>query len=101
MSRCLSSALSALAWFAAAGTAWGQAAHPHPAAEPGHPTPPGEWYDQPNAEWVLLARGTAVLEFEAGERVALAAGDHLQIPPHARHRVEAVSVDAVWVALHY
>ena len=30
----------------------------------GQATPPGEWYDQPWAEWVLLLSGRAVLRFE-------------------------------------
>jgi cupin 2 domain-containing protein len=67
----------------------------------GCPTPPGEWYDQDRAEWVVLLRGHAVLEWEGGEKCPLSAGDFLVIPPHKRHRVESVSFDAVWLALHY
>ncbi len=69
----------------------------------GHATPPGQWYDQDRPEWVLLARGRAVLLFDGGceGRLELAAGDHLLIPARARHRVEAVSEDAVWLALHF
>lgn len=67
----------------------------------GHPTPAGQWYDQPGPEWVLLARGTARLQFDPGAPLDLVAGDHLLIPARARHRVEAVSEDAVWLALHF
>jgi cupin 2 domain-containing protein len=64
------------------------------------PTPEGQWYDQPDPEWVLLARGKAVLAFDGEASVALIAGDHLLIPARRRHRVASCSADAVWVALH-
>jgi cupin 2 domain-containing protein len=67
----------------------------------GCPTPPGEWYDQAWQEWVVLLRGTAVLQFDDGTECCLAAGDFLTIAPHQRHRVESVSNDAVWLALHF
>ncbi|MFZ3184939.1 MAG: cupin domain-containing protein, partial [Pseudomonas sp.] len=67
----------------------------------GQPTAAGCWYDQAAAEWVLLARGTATLQFEAGESLALKAGDYLLIPAHVKHRVECCSADALWLALHY
>lgn len=67
----------------------------------GQATPPGHWYDQPDPEWVMLARGTATLEFADGRRLDLSAGDHLLIPAHQRHRVAGCSVDAVWLALHF
>jgi cupin 2 domain-containing protein len=59
------------------------------------------WYDQPHGEWVLLARGEARLEFEGAGTLQLRAGDFLRIPAHCRHRVDEVSHDAVWLALHY
>lgn len=69
----------------------------------GQATPPGEWYDQPRDEWVVLLRGAAVLRFEdeATER-KLGPGDYLFIPAHARHRVEWTSETepTVWLALH-
>src|SRR5829696_214788 len=41
----------------------------------GHASPPGFWYDQDDAEWVLVLKGAAVLEFEdAPEPLRLAAG---------------------------
>ncbi|MFM1941091.1 MAG: hypothetical protein RI897_73 [Verrucomicrobiota bacterium] len=61
---------------------------------------PGFWYDQEQPEWVVLVRGTAVLEFEAG-RLDLTGGDALLIPQRLRHRVMRTSRDAVWLALHF
>jgi cupin 2 domain-containing protein len=52
-------------------------------------------------EWVLLARGEAVLRFENGEPIPLKAGDHLLIPARQKHRVESTSADALWLALHF
>ena len=66
----------------------------------GCPTPDGEWYDQDQDEWVLLAAGTAVLEIEGQDAVELRAGDHVFLPAHVRHRVARVSNKAVWLALH-
>jgi len=59
------------------------------------------WYDQDENEWVLLAKGEAVLEFEQDRKVLLKAGDYLLIPAHERHRVESCSKDAVWLALFF
>lgn len=67
----------------------------------GQPTPPGDWYDQPQPEWVLLVHGEAALTFESGEMLTLQQGDYLLIPARCRHRVESCSPDAVWLALHY
>lgn len=66
----------------------------------GQASPPGFWYDQPEDEWVALLRGAAVLAFEDGAR-ELSAGDFLTIPARMKHRVERVSQDAVWLALHF
>lgn len=68
----------------------------------GHAGAPGEWYDQPGDEWVALLAGTALLELASGERIALAPGDWLLLPAHARHRVAATSAEppCVWLAVH-
>jgi cupin 2 domain-containing protein len=66
----------------------------------GQPTPEGFWYDQAGEEWVLLARGSARLEFEGEGMLDLKSGDHLMIPAHCRHRVHFTSPDAIWIALH-
>ena len=67
----------------------------------GQVSPRGFWYDQMDPEWVMLARGTATLEFGGVGMLELKAGDSLTIPAHAKHRVDKVSEDAVWVALHF
>lgn len=61
---------------------------------------PGFWYDQSEPEWVVLMRGTAVLEFEDGP-MDLVGGDALLIPAGTKHRVVQTSIDAVWLALHF
>ncbi|AWB32469.1 cupin domain-containing protein [Orrella marina] len=88
----------------------------------GHACDPGFWYDQSWDEWVLVIRGSAVLELvqpaygegtirsegvacpdlrgadsegcdDAVQEVRLNAGDHLLIPAHLRHRVQSTSPD--------
>lgn len=70
----------------------------------GQASPPGFWYDQPQAEWVVLLSGSAVLRFadEPGPRV-LNPGDHLVIAPRRRHRIEATDANraTVWLAVHF
>ena len=68
----------------------------------GQSTPPGQWYDQADDEWVALLAGRATLRFEDGAVIELAPGDWLLIPAHLRHRVEATSADppCVWLAVH-
>ncbi len=67
----------------------------------GHPTPEGEWYDQEDTEWVSLLKGTSTLLYADGRKQEMVAGDALLIPPHEKHRVEAVSEDAVWLAVFF
>jgi cupin 2 domain-containing protein len=68
----------------------------------GQASPPGFWYDQPQAEWVLVLQGEAMLAFDdEPELRRLQAGDFLDIAPHRRHRVEATAVPTVWLAVHY
>ena len=67
----------------------------------GRPSPDGFWYDQPNAEWVALLQGKATLAVADEVPIELVAGDSLLIPAHLKHRVEQVSADAVWLAVHY
>ena len=67
----------------------------------GHPTPPNEWYDQAEYEWVSLIQGSATLLFETGEKIKLEKGDSITLKPHHKHRVEKVSDDAIWIALFY
>lgn len=65
-----------------------------------HASPPGFWYDQPADEWVMLARGSAELEFDDGRKQFLTPGDWLVIPAGCRHRVAATGPDTVWLAIH-
>jgi cupin 2 domain-containing protein len=69
-----------------------------------HASPEGFWYDQEWAEWVIVLQGSAGLHFE-GESAprALKAGDYVDIPAHARHRVAWTDAKepTVWLALHY
>ena len=70
----------------------------------GQASPPGFWYDQPEAEWVVVLAGAARLRFqdEAEARV-LGPGDCLDIAPHRRHRVDWTDPSAatVWLAVFY
>ncbi len=70
----------------------------------GQITSPDEWYDQTQGEWVLLLRGAAKLRFADEARARdLRPGDHLDITPHRRHRVEWTSPTepTLWLAVHY
>lgn len=66
----------------------------------GHPTPSGRWYEQPQTEWVALLRGEATIVYDDRPADHLQAGSTLLIEPNVKHRVEQVSDDAVWLALH-
>lgn len=69
----------------------------------GHASPEGFWYDQETPEWVLLLTGGARLRFEGEEPIELASGSFVNIPAHARHRVEWTDPNqpTVWLAVHY
>lgn len=70
----------------------------------GQSTPPGEWYDQDESEWVVLLSGEAQVRFEAsGDTLTLKPGDYIHLPARCRHRVESTAPDAAttWLALHY
>jgi cupin 2 domain-containing protein len=70
----------------------------------GHASPPGFWYDQPWAEWVVVLAGTAGVRFEGEADVkVLSEGDYVVIPARVKHRVESTSKDhaTIWLAVHY
>ena len=69
----------------------------------GHTTPAGQWYDQPQNEFVILLHGAARLAFEDGREIAMGTGDWLVIPAHSKHRVTWTDPeqDSVWLAVHY
>jgi cupin 2 domain-containing protein len=70
----------------------------------GQASPPGFWYDQPQAEWVIVLAGRAELRFaDDGATTRLEVGDWLHIPAHRRHRVEWTDPmqATVWLAVHH
>jgi cupin 2 domain-containing protein len=70
----------------------------------GQATPQDHWFDQVENEWILLLRGRAILRFEEeNEDRVLETGDYLNIPAHARHRVEWTSEEetTIWLAVFY
>lgn len=70
----------------------------------GQASPPGFWYDQDEAEWVVLLAGAARLRFEDEAEVRmLGPGDWLDIAPHRRHRVEWTDpvAPSIWLAVFY
>jgi cupin 2 domain-containing protein len=70
----------------------------------GQTTPKGSWFDQPQAEWVLLVQGAARLRLEdEPEERALQPGDWVNIPARVRHRVTWTdpACDTLWIAVFY
>lgn len=69
----------------------------------GHTAPAEGWYDQEEHEWVLILAGAGRIEFEDGAVMNLAAGDHVNIPAHCRHRVIWTDPDqtTLWLAVFY
>ena len=70
----------------------------------GEASPPGFWYDQPQAEWVIVLAGSARLRFEGDTAdTAMAAGDYVHIAAHRRHRVAWTdpAQATVWLAVHH
>jgi cupin 2 domain-containing protein len=70
----------------------------------GQASPPGFWYEQALAEWVIVLAGSAGVLFE-GEAAArtLRPGDYLHIPAGVRHRVEWTDAAhaTIWLAVHH
>ncbi|PIW28340.1 MAG: cupin [Rhodospirillales bacterium CG15_BIG_FIL_POST_REV_8_21_14_020_66_15] len=70
----------------------------------GQATPEGQWYDQPEDEWVVLLKGAAGLRIEGEDEArTLAPGDCVLLPARRRHRVEWTAAEGptVWLALHF
>lgn len=69
----------------------------------GQASPPGFWYDQEQAEFVLVVAGRAglLIEGEATPR-ELGPGSYVHLPAHCRHRVEwtDAATPTVWLAVH-
>jgi cupin 2 domain-containing protein len=70
----------------------------------GQASPDGFWYDQDEAEFIVLLAGAARLRFadEPTPR-SLTAGDTVEIAPHRRHRVEWTDPETptVWLVIFY
>ncbi len=68
----------------------------------GHASAPDFWYDQPQAEWVIVLQGAAKLQFEDG-MVEMKPGDFINIPAFKKHRVEWTTPDepTVWLGVRY
>lgn len=56
-------------------------------------------YVQEQDEWVVLLRGSAVLDV-AGEGLRLGPGDYLFLPAGTSHSVRSVSDGALWLGVH-
>jgi len=70
----------------------------------GQVSPPGFWYDQAEAEWVLLLAGAARLRFaDEPDARLIGPGDWVEIAPHRRHRVDWTdpAQPTVWLAVFY
>jgi cupin 2 domain-containing protein len=70
----------------------------------GHSSPGGFWFEQNEAEWVVVLKGAARLRFEGDELpIEMTAGDFVNIPAHRRHRVEWTTPDepTIWLAVFY
>ena len=70
----------------------------------GQSSPPGFWYDQAQAEWVIVLAGAALVMFEGDSAaIRMEPGDHVHIPAHRRHRVEWTdpAQATVWLAVHH
>lgn len=70
----------------------------------GQASPPDFWYEQADAEWVLLLAGEALLRFEdEAEARRLHSGDWLYIEPLRRHRVDWTppATPTIWLAIHH
>lgn len=67
-----------------------------------HSSPAGFWYDESEAEWVLVLKGATRLEFE-DRMVEMSPGDYINIPAHQKHRVGWTSPTepTIWLAVHY
>ena len=68
----------------------------------GHSSPEGFWYDQHEAEWVVVLKGAARLRFEdETSPTELRPGDSLHIRAHRKHRVEWTTPEepTVWLAV--
>ncbi len=61
------------------------------------------WYDQDEAEFVVLIEGFAKLEFENDCFLSMKKGDTILIHPHQLHRVAHTSMHppCIWLCVFY
>ncbi len=69
----------------------------------GQASPAAGWYDQDQAEWVMILQGEAIICVEDDGDYHLVAGSYLNIPAHTRHRVKWTipETETIWLAIHY
>ena len=69
----------------------------------GHASPATGWYDQDQAEWVMILQGEAIICVEDDRDYHLVVGSYLNIPAHTRHRVKWTipETETIWLAVHY
>jgi cupin 2 domain-containing protein len=70
----------------------------------GQASPPEFWYDQAWNVWVIVLKGSAILQLEdEPATLALGVGDYVFIPAMKRHRVEWTEPQqpTVWLAVHF
>ena len=68
----------------------------------GHCSPEAFWYDQDQAEWVIVLKGAARIELEDRE-IEMTPGSFLEIAAHQKHRVSWTTPEepTVWLAVFY
>ncbi|WP_072682612.1 cupin domain-containing protein [Arcobacter sp. LA11] len=68
----------------------------------GQSSPKDFWYEQEENEFVLLLKGSAILEFE-NKQVPLIEGEYINIKAFTKHRVKYTSKTepTVWLAIFY
>ena len=69
----------------------------------GHSTPPNQWYDQEQDEWVLVLRGAGIIAYEDGSTIHLKVGDYLHIPARCKHRVKWTepNQETIWLVIFF
>lgn len=65
-------------------------------------TKAGQWCDQELDEWVLLLKGTAIIEIKNEGSITLIEGDYIFLPAHKMHRIKETSRNpsCIWLAVH-
>ena len=68
----------------------------------GQSSPINFWYEQKENEFVLILKGSAILEYEDKE-VNLKEGDYINITAFTKHRVKYTNKDepTIWLAVFY